>query len=166
MQTKGHPLKVLHVIDLDGTACNVGDRFALKRPKGKRGDRAYEAWLRKCEKNISKDLPVPGVRALVQALYYSDEDFVYLSSRREHNRFITEEWLSDNGFSPSDLYLRPENEHRRSHVFKVDVIKQLLSYYKCDTANVIDDDPSGLLEKECQKMGWTFLKARSGGKVP
>lgn len=156
----------LFVFDLDATCTNVGKRFKSKRPAGKRGDKAYEAWLKKCEAKILSDKPVTGIRSILKALEASEANVVYLTSRRDHNRSKTLQWLKKHNFPLFPLVMRAEEDNRRSHELKRYAVNHLLKHYNCTHATIVDDDPSGLLAKEAAKEGWTFLKALNNGYMP
>lgn len=176
--------KTLYIMDIDGTIADPGD-FFIKNPipkNCKRGNKKYDLWLKKTHtrKNLMKFKPIKGMKDLCDKLSHLEPSFdrdwhtnlIYLTSREESLRKITEDWLRKNKFPlNSNLYMRPKNDKSPYFLFKENIIKTMI--YECnyvDSAytNVIifDDDTKGKLEKICKKNSWTFFKAKSTGFVP
>lgn len=162
-------MKTLFCIDLDGTVAHAGRRFAEAGPEPSRNDKAvYDVWVKNVqnERSLSEDEVVPGMEALVRALISNREnEVVYLTSREEKWRSITEKWLFFNCLPKLPLVMRSNGDYIEGSSFKEGSISFLKALYGCQQVVVIDDDEHHALEKKCLKNGWTMLKARSGGQL-
>jgi len=153
-------------IDIDGTIANVGSRFInCPPPEGKgRGDIEYELWLDEVQRPevLMQDKPVMGMQQFVSCF----PNAVYVTSRHEKLRKITEEWLRLHNFPELPLLMR-NNTIESSATLKSRLIKEYLDSYCIENVSVIicDDDPLGNIENMCHKNKWVFLKSRSGGAV-
>lgn len=154
-------MKTLYVFDIDATLANAGWRNCIAGPEPDRNNRKkYLKWLKKVQskKMLMKDKPVPGMRELTKAV---KKDAIYLTSRSENFRDVTEKWLRKHKFPNLTLYMRGKNDWKSSGKFKEAVILSLVKNRKMNVI-VFDDDPKGDIFQECQRNGWTFLKALSG----
>lgn len=164
-------MSILIFVDIDGTLSKPGHRMQKPPPKNqKRGDLAYEAWLEEIQnpEEMLEDPIIDGMRQFVNR--FNEEEAFYLTSRHEKYRVITRQWLTKMGFPHRKLFMRPENDFRPSSEFKSDLVARVIQKTYKDKEEypsviVIDDDQKGEIEKVCKEKGWTFLKARSGGKA-
>lgn len=161
-------MNLLLVIDIDGTIAHAGDRFAKAGPEPKRDDReVYTAWVNRVQtaESLAADKPVAGMATLLLDWAFSQHiEPVYLTSREEKWRTVTEKWLKDNNFPNYRLVMRQDNDWSDTAKYKEAYISWVLKYTQLETAVVIDDDEHGTIEAMCARNGWTFLKARSGGQ--
>lgn len=160
-------MTTLFIIDIDGTIAHAGKRFSEAGPEPSREDKAvYDVWVRNVQnaKSLREDLAVPGMVEMTQALSNSDNHVVYLTSREEKWRDVTESWLGFKGFPSLPLIMRPDDDYRDSADYKEDSIEFLSRLYKSRNVVVLDDDEHGNIEKRCHENKWTFLRARSGGQ--
>lgn len=161
-------MSVLFVIDIDGTIADAGRRFAEAGPEPSRDNKlVYDAWVRAVQspESLSSDKPVPGMLALCRALgYYPFDHVVYLTSREERWRLVTEEWLTTHKFPRLALIMRGNGNYLEGGEFKESTIDTLMQTKNASDIVVIDDDGRGDIEDMCKRRGWTFLKARSGGQ--
>jgi len=153
---------MLYVFDIDGTLANGEIRFKLAGPEPLRSDKeAYTKWVELVNTGVHNDVPVPGMDVLCDALY--QHDCIYLTSREEKLRVVTQEWLINNGFPVGiDLKMRPNDCWDDAADLKERIIKETLGANQ--SAIVFDDDEHGTIEAMCKKNGYTFFKARSGGQ--
>lgn len=148
-------------LDLDGTCTNISWRilFGGKEPS-KRNVKKYNEWLSKVqsEEHILQDAPVAAMRELAISL---KKHAVYVTSRQEKFRKVTEQWLKYHKFPKLKLIMREDNNYDTCADYKERVILELLKNKKGPVL-IIDDDSKGDIEKMAKRNGWTFLKARSG----
>lgn len=161
-------MSLLVVVDIDGTIADASRRFKEAGPEPlKHNKEQYEAWLRDVQNTDSllADPVVTGMSTFLVALgAIGLVDIIYLTSRENKWRGVTEQWLIKNKFPMHFLYMRPDGSYEESDDFKERLIKQNLYTLKADEVIVLDDDQQGRIEAMCAKNGWTFLKACSGGK--
>jgi hypothetical protein len=160
-------MSTLFIIDIDGTIAHAGRRFKEAGPEPSRDDKAvYDVWVRNVqnERSLMEDQHVAGMKELVNALTYSRLNVVYLTSREEKWRDVTERWLQHKYFESCPLVMREDGDYKEGAEYKEDSIKFLSRLYKADNVVVFDDDEHGTIEDKCHKNGWTMLKARSGGQ--
>lgn len=159
-------MSLLLCIDLDGTCCDATQRFAeAGKEPARHNKEQYEAWVRDVNKGMENDKPVSGMASLITiAGAMGLADVVYVTSREEHNRTATEEWLVKHRFPIFPLYMRPDGNDEETDVLKQYIINKAKYTYKASEVILIDDDQQGKLELMCKKNGYTFLKAMSGGK--
>lgn len=152
----------LFVLDLDNTIADASHRYGQAGPEPARHDQpAYEHWLQLVQSNqtLLKDAPIPGMIDMCWGLFRAGH-FVYITSRERKYRPVTQEWLRVQGLPTAPLYMRPDDNWEEAHELKFRTIDDLLTEYPdLESVVVVDDDPSGQLEKVCLKQGWTFLKA-------
>lgn len=162
-------MKTLFIIDIDGTIAHAGRRFAEAGTEPTRHYKdVYEAWVARVqnEHSLMQDEPVAGMRTLCRALeHYPYSDTVFLTSREERWRKITNEWIKENGFPFTiKLVMRGDGNYSEGADFKEGAIDILMQAYRSTEVVVVDDDGQGTIEEMCKRRGWTFLKARSGGQ--
>ena len=154
-------MKLLVIFDIDGTCANVGDRFKGKIPKPQeRSNPDYLQYLKdkQTRDKLMKDVPVSGMQKMIEAF----PNAIYLTSRERYLYKDTVDWLSLHNFPEREIYMRDNGDSTLPAKYKEMQIKQLAHLYP----NIIlVDDDDDMLEM-CQRNGWTFLQARSGGKVP
>lgn len=163
-------MSTIFIIDIDGTIADGGRRFAKAGPEPTRDNKeVYDAWVAAIQtpESLAADKPVPGMRDLCELLSrsYFTPWVVYLTSREEKWRSVTEEWLEVHDFPEVDLIMRGNEDYSEGDVFKETAINTLLDKHKYTQVVVIDDDGAGTIEAMCKRRGWTFLKARSGGQL-
>lgn len=158
-------MKTVFAVDLDGTVLDNRDRLTKAGPEPDRNDLpALFKWLDVLmdRETMPHDKQVPGMRALAWALYVSlyntfGEKVIYLTARNENLRDLTEQWLKNNGFPNFELHMRGKDDVQADFSLKRDLIRS----FNAQNVVVIDDDPSGNLERVCREEGWTMLKAVS-----
>jgi hypothetical protein len=156
-------------LDLDGTLADATERFEQAGSEPSRSQRKqYLRWLAAVqdEERLAADQPVYPMRTLVEKLARQDAQLVYLTSREEKYREVTQAWLDNHDFPLGALVMRPSDDWRSSGELKGDAIRTILQFSQaepCD-AVLIDDDPRGDVQQAAHKLGVCFLKATSGGK--
>lgn len=130
-----------------------------KEPNYKKNPKKFNAWLAEIVKpeNILPLAVVEPCRTLLN--YYvnsTDYEVAYLTARNESLRKLTQQWLVANNMPDLPLFMRPQTNKKENGNFKVDFIKSHTPK-KCRVV-MVDDDPSGELEKGCKKNNWLFLK--------
>lgn len=155
---------MLVVLDIDGTIANGERRFKNAGPEPDRSNlEVYNKWVETVNTGIGMDYPVQGMQDAAYALW-SHRELIYLTSREEQHRLVTEEWLKRHGFPPAQLFMRPNGDSSPTPELKEREIRKAIQEYTPSAILVIDDDEHGTIEAMCHKNGWTFLKARSGGQ--
>lgn len=162
--------KILYIFDLDHTISDGRERLLKAGAEPSRSCKAtYNAWVEKINAGMENDKPVSGMQMLVGDLDFLSKASpgtakVYiLTSREERHRLATSSWLKEHGFDYSGLIMRPDDNYDDMHIFKESRIKKLVEIEEASSVIVFDDDHHGTLEKVCDRNGWTFFKARSGG---
>lgn len=148
-------------IDVDGTVADSYRRFLYAGPEPSRDDRAlYMEWLGKVQDrdSLMMDEPVPMVVAMVEDLVSCGWEPVFLTSREEHWRDVTENWLMDhfNTDVPINLVMRPNGDWRSSGEFKGAVVAKYVKAFSA--AIMIDDDPRGDIAEVMRHLGVVHLK--------
>ena len=159
-------MSLLVCVDIDGTIADASVRFKEAGPEPFRHNaQDYTEWCKKVMNGIERDKPVKGMGALLATLgALGLVDVVYVTSREEKWRGVTEEWMRNNRFPIFPLYMRPEGSWEETDELKHRLVNKAKYTYKADEVILIDDDQKGDIEKMCHKNGYTFLKAMSGGK--
>jgi hypothetical protein len=159
-------MSLLVVMDIDGTISDATDRFRLAGPDpGLHNMEAYLSWVEAVNDKMHHDTPVSGMAELLRALWYTQSHCVYLTNREEKHREVTENWLTRHGFPRFKVMMRQDGSYSEAIEYKGTVIRNLCEVFGSTSVVIVDDDESGKMEGLCKKMGWTFLKARSGGQV-
>jgi len=152
-------------IDLDGTTTNATERFAAAGPEPMRHDKdRYLTWLHKVQnaESLMADEAVKGMQSLLWALSGYGTEVFFITSREERWREVTEKWLKKHNLSNIRLYMRPNDNWLDSGTLKAGIIDTIVQSYPGNVL-IIDDDPTGDLQKVCKERGWTLLKAVVGG---
>lgn len=154
---------MLLVVDIDCTIADGTERVKKAGPEPDRSDKeAYKKWVDTVNTGIENDPIVPGMPQLVKSIYDQCK-IVYLTSREEHLRRATKQWLIENKFPQNcPLLMRPNNCWMGGAELKEMAI-QLIRQGETEVI-VLDDDEHGTIEEMCKRNGFTFLKARSGGQ--
>ncbi len=141
--------------DLD---CTIVDTIAAAHSVGFGAGRTFdEAWeiLALQPDRLVAACAVYPVLHMVRNLSTIDDKVVLLTNRRQSLEAPTRRWMEryDLRFA---LHMRPDGVTLRSGEFKAAVIKTLT--WPSDSVTMIDDDPDGSVQVECNKNGWTLLK--------
>lgn len=132
------------IFDLDGTLINSTARFdrAKKLHPSQAGD---EYWLCALDPDqVHLDTPIEGMAELVQQYDRNDWQIIYLTSRPTRMQGVTFGWLEAHDF-PVDtavLVTRPEEERRRTPVWKKDTILEILADNPFTDLLFLDDECS------------------------
>jgi len=154
---------MLLVVDVDCTIANGAARVAKAGPEPSRDDKeAYVKWVETVNSGVESDLPVPGMKTLLESLAGSRAIILYLTSREEKLRNVTKHWLFEHGFPSAPLFMRP-NDCWMSTAELKEIAISLFKQGQTEVV-VLDDDEHGTIEEMCKRRGFTFLKARSGGQ--
>jgi hypothetical protein len=148
-------------IDVDGTVADSYRRFLYAGPEPSRDDKAlYLEWLSKVQdrESLMMDEPVPMVIAMVEDLVSCGWEPVFLTSREESWRDVTERWLEEhfNPNVPINLIMRPVGDWRTSGEFKGAVVAKRVK--SPSMAIMIDDDPRGDIAEVMKHLGVVHLK--------
>lgn len=153
--------KVKVFCDLDGCVADSSRRLnKFKSPSThSRHNLAYLNWLNKAQKpgDMLRDEPVLPMRKLLARM----DNFVYLTSRDEKYRTITQYWLDLFDFPKRKLIMRPSGDHSSYGKFKERVAKGFEA--KGYDIIFIDDDPRSQLVRVCRKNNWLLM--RVSGKI-
>jgi uncharacterized HAD superfamily protein len=158
-------MSTLFAIDIDGTIADASRRFIEAGSEPSRDDKErYMAWVAAVqnERSLKEDKPIPGMSNLVAGLFAEvsgTTKVIYLTSREEKWREITDQWLFDHMPYTQALIMRPDGNWDNTGVFKEKMIKLAMAQHGCTECVVIDDDPRGDVALACKRNGWTFLKA-------
>ena len=156
----------LFMVDIDGCIADARHRYmqAGAEPEGSKVGTPYTTWLTAIMDHslMAVDPPVPGMAALLDALDIEGHIIVFVTSREESHRFVTEKWLDDNGFLELGVgvIMRPLGSLLPDYVLKEQAVDTLITEFRPDAVVVLDDDLRGGLAKVCVKNGWTMLKVQ------
>ena len=129
------------VIDMDSTVCfNTS-----KRPWF--GDGSTEAMI--------DDFPNHGVVELVKAQKYP---VVVCTGRNKDQYKVTIEWLSNQGITPVDCYMRENGDYRKGVEVKAELMNQILDKYN---VLAVFEDCEPIVQKY-REMGLTVLQPNKG----
>lgn len=157
-------MKLLVLIDIDGTCADPGDRFSsvpIPEPAN-RTNPEYVEYLKQVQtrEKMLQDKPIYGMQKFVESLPHA----VYLTARDEEHRKTTMDWLRMHNFPHLDLYMRESSDTQPSPQFKEGIIKTILAFGHHQNVIMVDDE-DGMLAI-CERNNWTFLQAKSSkGKV-
>lgn len=143
----------LIVLDLDMTLIDTRELVESGGKEPIPGTPEHEAWV----KHVTNPKLLAAAPAVTEVLRYCysqpTANLVFITSRRESTRLITQTWL-DNHLLNNRLYMRQDGDLRSSGEFKAEVIQSLTN----GPVLVIDDDPDSSVEAACRKHGWTHFK--------
>lgn len=129
------------VIDMDSTVCfNTS-----KRPWF--GDGSTEAMI--------NDIPNHGVVELVKSQGYP---IVVCTGRNKDQYKVTIEWLSNQGITPVDCYMRENGDYRKGVEVKTELMNQILDKYN---VLAVFEDCEPIVQKY-REMGLTVLQPNKG----
>jgi FMN phosphatase YigB (HAD superfamily) len=125
----------LTLFDMDGTLCDDAHRYPLYLAQDWAGYFGDVEPL--------KDPVWPDGKAIYDEAVERGDDIYVLTARLERNRWVSEEWLRQNGFDKvKEIILRPEEEHDvRPPQFKAQVVKLLSESGVWDEVVLVDNDP-------------------------
>ena len=109
------------VFDIDGTVADITHRrhWVASKPKNWR---AFNA-------GMAQDVVYPDVKLIYDTLAAAGNTIIFCSGRGEENRAVTEQWLRENGFAWSALYMRSANDHRQDSIVKVELLDVIRAHF-------------------------------------
>lgn len=119
----------LAVLDIDGVLADVRQRLVHVQGRPKDWDAFFAA--------APDDAPLPEGLARANELA-ERSDVVYLTGRPERCRRDTEAWLTEHGFPPAQVLMRPDTDRRPARRFKLDQVRVLAAGAEIDI--IVDDD--------------------------
>lgn len=148
-------------VDVDNTVSDGYRRYLYAGPEPSRKNKAeYKVWLDRVQdkESLMLDEPVPMIIALVEDLVSSGWTPVFLTSRAEMWRDVTERWLRTYFSSGvvETLIMRPTGDWRSSGEYKGAVVSEYLK--DASRAIIIDDDPRGDIAEVMKHLGVVHLK--------
>ncbi len=103
-------------VDVDGTLADVKHRLHhIRGGKRKNWKAFFEA--------MDQDVPIPRIVAWVRSLA-ADHEVVIITGRPEHYRARTVAWLKKNKIPFSELFMRPDGDHRADYEMKRDALQR------------------------------------------
>jgi hypothetical protein len=146
------------VVDIDGVVADVRHRVGRlqRRPPDWAG--FFSA--------ADRDPPLPVGVARVHALLQAGHEVVWLTGRPEWLRYVTEDWLADQGLPVGMLLMRPNYDRRPARVLKSSVVRSLAAGRELpahpagaprEIALVLDDDE--LVVERLRADGWRVEQA-------
>lgn len=138
------------ICDIDGTIANLAHRLHHV----KNGKRDWDSFF----KGVKHDAPYDDTIHLLHSLR-STYMIIFVSGRPEKTRIDTVEWMQRHGlsFSPLNLYMRKDDDHRQDTVVKSEILDKILEQGHTIRA-VIDDRPS--VVKMWRERGLTCYQCR------
>ena len=105
------------VFDIDGTLANIEHRrqWVANKPKNWK---AFNAAM-------ERDTVHEDIAEIMDVFAARDCKIILCSGRGEENRAVTEKWLQDNDLPYNALYMRPEKDHRKDSIVKVELLDQI-----------------------------------------
>lgn len=125
------------IVDLDGTLFNNQQRRHLIPKENFRDPHSWADFNKACLGDMPIVQNITTVKTLIDAGFLA----VYLTSRGNGARPETETQLRSVGLVPFPLIMRPMDEHRKPHEWKVAVIEDVEKYYGYKVTAAMDDDP-------------------------
>lgn len=146
------------VLDIDGTLADVSHRehFVDKENPTEEDWANFDA-----PENVEKDVPYPEAQEAFEIIKDVFDDIVFLSGRMAKQRELTEDWLSEHygvDTDESNLYLRGDDDLRKSTEIKKEAIEALLIEYQDEDFVFVDDKPENV-----EMMGEFGLALRAPG---
>lgn len=148
--------------DIDNTVADISEREtkAGKCPS-KKDKRAYQLWLDNLQdpKDIIKDKPIKEVIwALQKWNKIKNVRIIYLTSRSNKLRRVTQRWLDKYKCPKAKVYMRSNNDYSSSAQYKGPVMQELIKKYKGHQILILDDDGEGNCSKMYKRNGWCHWK--------
>lgn len=141
--------KPIALIDIDGTIADVRHRLHHISGPGRKNWKAFFA-------EMDRDSTIPEMMEKVRELE-RDHEIVIVTGRPEEYRARTEKWLKANGIRYTQLFMRPQGDHRPDYTVKEDVLRHIP---KARIALAIDD--RGPVCDMWEKNGIRCIRADSG----
>ena len=142
-------MKPIALIDIDGTIADV--RHRLHHIKGP-GRKNWKAFF----EEMDRDTPIPEMIDRVHELE-RDHEIVIVTGRPEEYRARTEKWLKANSVRYTQLFMRPQGDHRPDYTVKAEVLRE---FPKERIALAIDD--RGPVCDMWEKNGIRCIRVDSG----
>lgn len=146
---KNSPDRKIALIDIDGTLADVRHRLHHISGPGRKNWKAFFA-------EMDADTPISDMLAKVHELE-RDHEIAIVTGRPEEYRARTEKWLRANGIRYTQLFMRPEGDHRPDYTVKAEVLRQIP---KDKIALAIDD--RGPVCDMWEKNGIRCIRVDSG----
>lgn len=153
------------LVDIDNTLTRATPRFKKAGPPPPFAQtEAYMAWLEKLQPDDELEAEPP-YEQMLKLLRAMDNHFyiVYLTSRSEIKRDVTEKWLRKHDFPHGTLHMRPTNLISSSGEFKKTKIKEICEAYNMHVI-ALDDDDEGSTEDYYKEYGVLHLKVMGDGR--
>jgi len=121
------------IFDIDGTLTDAAHRLHYVRHGAKQWDQFFA--------EAKNDPPHQEIVDLAKLLHASGKTILLVSGRPEKTRADTLQWMADHGVPFSELYMRPDGDHRQDFIVKAQILDGILADgHEIDF--VIDDRPS------------------------
>lgn len=131
------------IADLDGTISNLNGRSPFKYHLSK-----YDLVQEKVT-NYIRDQFNKGIKIII------------LSGRGKSSQIITEKWLLDNNIPYTKIYMKPDNDYRKSVFYKEYILRtEILPYY--NVIEVIDDYKKNLIMFNKYNFNLTYVDEKTG----
>lgn len=134
--------KLLVLCDIDGTLADVSPLARLAGPEPSRDNRiVYRRWADVMTSRLLSAPPNEPVLELVRTLYAGGAHVVYVTSREESHRDVTQEWLKRVHAPHGHLLMRGFEDWRSTAEVKQGIILGLLERHKGPAIAIDDDAP-------------------------
>ncbi len=151
-------MNLLVIVDLDMTIADVSSLAAQAGPEPTRENRmVYRMWADTMTSRLLSAPPNEPVLELVRSLYRGGAHVLYLTSREESHREVSQQWLNKVAAPAGTLIMRPYEDWRSTAEFKNSVIIGLLEKH-AGHAVAVDDDSSNEMTPVYQSHGISHLR--------
>ena len=103
--------------DIDGTIANIDHRRVFVR-NGKKDWKSFN-------NTMHLDEVYQDIHWLYNVIAATGVTMLFASGRGEEQRDVTEQWLADNGFVYTKLYMRPARDYRPDNIIKAEILEQM-----------------------------------------
>lgn len=140
------------VFDLDGTLANCDHRQDLAKNKD------WDAFHAEC----TKDDLYENVAQLLRVVSTSNT-VIIITGRDEKYKSETVDWLTANGLMVDEIFMRPEGNREKDHIFKLGVVDKFFGDRETALRHVICwfEDRDELTE-ELRNAGFTVCQTKAG----
>lgn len=155
-------MKLLVIVDIDGTLANISEAAKQAGFEPSRSDRGiYSAWVKMVTANLHSAPTYPAVIEAVRAMFRGNAEIVYLTSREEVHRDVTQTWLNKNAAPGGKLLMRGFDDWRSTADVKKSFLISLVNTHQGPIV-AIDDDATNEVTPIYKALGISHLKVQDG----
>lgn len=145
------------ICDIDGTAAIMDGRIEDRRVQVEKDGSKRNSWSA-FNRGIGTEPVNMPVLSVLNSMYNSGCDIVYLSGRSDYFRSKTWEWLNINKFPVGELYMRKDGDYRPDNIIK----KELAINIDLDRVIFCLDDRNQVVDMWRKELGMTCFQVNYG----